>query len=269
MKTDLERVLPPGGGDGPVVILVHPQMGENIGACARAMLNCGLTELRLVKPRDGWPNERATANASGAGIVLERATLYETTAEALADLQYVYATTARDRDMVKPVVTPRQAAAEMRGHAAEGRRVGILFGPERTGLENDDVARADAALTVPLNPNFTSLNLGQAVLLVGYEWYQAGDATPPAELRTGKSEVATKDKIDALMAHLERELRYSGFLRVEDKIPSMLRNIRNCFNRMAMTEQEVRTFHGIVASLAHPYPQAGAVRPERSEEGEG
>ena len=163
----------------PAIILVAPQLGENIGAVARAMLNCGLTDLRLVNPRDGWPNPAAEAMASGAVVVLEQARVFDTVEAAIADLQAVYATTARGRDMLKPVVTPRQAVTEIHQHSQIGQRCGILFGPERAGLSNEDLVYADAALMVPLHPGFSSLNLAQAVLLVAYEWFQAQDNTPP------------------------------------------------------------------------------------------
>src|SRR5258706_11023835 len=163
---------------GPAIILVEPQLGENIGTAARAMLNCGLGRLRLVRPRDGWPSERAVAAASGADSVLSAAMLFQSTEAAIADLEQVYATTARPREMIKPVMTPRRAAPEMRAGLAAGRPVGILFGPERTGLLNDDLALADTLITVPLNPAYSSLNLAQAVLLSPYEMAQAGDETP-------------------------------------------------------------------------------------------
>ncbi|PWC53580.1 RNA methyltransferase [Azospirillum sp. TSO22-1] len=234
---------------GPTVILVQPQMGENIGACARAMLNCGLTELRLVRPRDGWPNEKAQANASGADLVLDNAKLYETTAEAVADLQVVYATTVRTRGMVQEFVTPRVAAEELRARYTAGHTVGVLFGPERTGLVNDDLTLADKLITVPLNPSFASLNLAQAVLLIGYEWFQTGEVPPERVLHTGQSRPATKAELLNFFEHIEGELERTGFFTTPEKRPSMVRNLRNAFERMQMTEQEVRTFHGILASL--------------------
>ncbi len=235
----------------PAIILVEPQLGENSGAAARAMLNCGLTELRLVRPRDGWPNDRALANASGANEVIEGAALFDSTEAAIADLTRVYATTARPRDMVKVVQTPRFAAAEMRAQLAGGERVGILFGPERTGLVNDDIALADALICVPLNPAFSSLNLGQAVLLVGYEWFQSADDTPGSQLVTNATRPAEKAELLNFFAHLERELDAAGFLRNIDKRPSMVRNIRCLFDRAALTEQEIQTLHGIVKELAN------------------
>lgn len=235
---------------GPAVILVAPQLGENIGTAARAMLNCGLTELRLVAPRDGWPSEKARAAASGADVVIDGARVFDRLEDALADCTLVYATTVRERGMVKPVVTPRRAAAEMRAAIAAGNRVGLLFGPERMGLTNDDVSLADTIITAPLNPAFGSLNLAQAVLLVGYEWFQAGDATPPRDLPYGHSVPATREELLRLFAHLEQELDAGGFFRTEDKRPSMIRNIRAIFERPALSDQEVRTLHGIITALS-------------------
>jgi tRNA/rRNA methyltransferase len=236
-------------GAAPVVILVDPQLGENIGTAARAMLNCGLGELRLVRPRDGWPNDAAVAAASGADTVLQGAALFDDTAAAIADLQRVYAATARPRDMVKPVLTPRAMAAEVRTAAARGERCGVLFGPERTGLDNDDVALADAVLEVPLNPGFTSLNLAQAVLIVGYEWYQAGGDAPGRVLRHNASPTASKAELLNFFQRLEHELDVCGFLQPAEKRPAMVRAIRNLFDRAELTEQEVRTLHGIVSGL--------------------
>jgi len=236
---------------GPVVILVEPQLGENIGTAARAMLNCGLTELRLVRPRDGWPNAKALAAASGADAVVENARVFDSTEAAICDLNRVYATTARHRGMIKAVVTPRQAATEMRAASARGERVGVLFGPERTGLVNDDIPLADTILQVPLNAAYSSLNLAQAVLIVGYEWFQARDGTLPRELVTNETRPATKAELLNFFAHLEQELDDCGFLRHTDKRPSMVRNIRNLFQRADLTEQEIRTLHGIIKELAH------------------
>ncbi len=235
---------------GPAIILVDPQLGENIGTAARAMLNCGLTDLRLVRPRDGWPNEKARTASSGADVVVEGARLFATTAEAIADLNRVYATTARQRGMTKRVVTPRRAAGEMRKAVAAGEKVGILFGRERSGLENDDIALADAVVAVPLNPRFASLNLAQAVLLVGYEWFQTGAAAPASQLIVNETRPATKAELQNFFTQLERRLVTSGFLRNEEKRPSMVRNIRNLFQRAGLTEQEVKTLHGIVGDLA-------------------
>jgi tRNA/rRNA methyltransferase len=234
---------------GPVVVLVTPQLGENIGACARAMLNCGLTELRLVEPRDGWPNERATAAASGATSVLEQAQLYPTTEAAIADLNYVLATTARPRDMVKEVVTPEEAATRLHSRAGQGQRCGILFGAERMGLLNDDIPRADAILNIPVNPDFSSLNLAQAVLLVGYAWRRAAIEVEPAVFETGGVVPATKNEVENLFRHLDEALATGGFYTSEAQRPSMTRNLFNLLQRTGMTEQEVRTFHGVIVAL--------------------
>jgi tRNA/rRNA methyltransferase len=237
---------------GPAIVLVEPQLGENIGTAARAMYNCGLTDLRLVKPRDGWPNKKAVAAASGADAVLDKARLYDTVEEAIAGLRRVYATTARDRYMVKRILTPRLAAAEMRQRMAAGEPCGILFGPERTGLVNDHVALADSVISVPLNPAFSSLNLAQAVLLIGYEWFTASDETPAAQLALGHSKPATKDRLVAFFEHLEEALDDSGFMRNAEKRPSMVRNLRNLFQRAQCTDQELRTLHGVVTSFVGP-----------------
>lgn len=234
---------------GPVVVLVTPQLGENIGACARAMLNCGLTELRLVAPRDGWPNERATAAASGATAVLDAAQLYPTTEAAIADLNFVLATTARPRDMVKEIVTPEEAASRLHARAAGGQRCGILFGAERMGLLNDDIPRADAILNIPVNPDFSSLNLAQAVLLVGYAWRRAAIDVPGAVLETAGAAPATKNEVENLFRHLDEALAAGGFYTSEQQRPSMTRNLYNLLQRAQMTEQEVRTFHGVIVAL--------------------
>ncbi len=236
-------------GAGPIVILVRPQLGENIGMSARAMLNCGLTELRLVAPRDGWPNPTAVSAASGADVVLERAALYPTAAAAVADLQRVYATTARHREQVKPVVTARRAAAEARDHLARGERVGILFGPERTGLENDEVALADTLLQVPLNPAYSSLNLAQAVLLAGYEWYQAGQEGPERRLQTNASPPAERARLLGFLERLEATLDRMGFFHPPEKKAGMARNLRAIFLRNELTDQEVRTLQGVLSAL--------------------
>ena len=245
--TDRKRAL---AGGGPAIILVEPQLGENIGAAARAMLNCGLTDLRLVKPRDGWPNAKAVAAASGADSVIAGVRLFDSVEAAVADLARVYATTARHRGMIKRVVTPRRAATEMRRRIAAGEAVGVLFGAERMGLVNDHIALADTVISVPLNPGFASLNLGQAVLLLGYEWFQATDGTPASQLVTNETRPAAKAELLNFFAHLEKELDACGFLRNAEKRPSMVRNIRNLFQRAALTHQEIRTLHGIVAELA-------------------
>ena len=244
-----ESLIAPERGGAPAVILVDPQLGQNIGMVARAMLNCGLTELRLVRPRDGWPNEWAETAASGAMEVIEGVRLFDTTEAAIADLQLTYATTARPRGMVKPVVTPAQAAIELRGAAAAGRRAGLLFGPERSGLVNDDIVLADAVLTVPRNPAFSSLNLAQAVLLAGHAWFMAADDTAARKLDIGTGKPASKAELVNFFSRLEAALDETGFLYPPEKRPTMVRNLRNLFHRIAPTEGEVNTLHGIISAL--------------------
>ncbi|NKB57445.1 MAG: RNA methyltransferase [Alphaproteobacteria bacterium] len=238
--------------EGPAIILIEPQMGENIGMAARAMLNSGLGDLRLVRPRDVWPNPKARHTASGADAVIDDSRVFETTAAAVADLNRVYAATARPRDMIKAVLTPRRGAAEMRTAVAGGERVGILFGGERAGLDNDDIALADTVIQAPLNPAFSSLNLGHAVLIATYEWYQAGDETPPEYLPEGRTQPATKEELIGFFQRLEAALDACGFMHVAEKRPIMVRNIRNIFQRANLMEQEVRTLHGIVSCLTQP-----------------
>ncbi len=235
----------------PVVILVRPQLADNIGTAARAMANGGLFHMRLVAPRDGWPQEHAWRTASGADRILDATTVFPNVAAATADLHRVFATCPRPRHIVKPVLTARGAAAELRAVAARGLSAGILFGPERAGLDNDDMAAADALVRYPLNPGFMSLNLAQAVLVVAYEWWLAEDATPPRALMTNETRVARKGELDNFLDHLVRELDASGFLRNRAKRPGMVRNIRHLFERGEVTEQELRTLHGVVTELAH------------------
>ena len=236
-------------GAGPAIILVRPQLGENIGASARAMLNCGLTDLRIVDPRDGWPNAQAVRSSSGADAVIENARVYETTGQAIAGLGRVFASSARPRDMVKPVMTPEGAAREMRRVEAEGSRCGVLFGAERMGLENDDVVLADTLVEAPLNPAYKSLNLAQAVLLISWSWFRLADETPEYRLDLGGTRPATKDELLNFFTRMEAALVESNFLYPEAKRPAMIRNIRNMFQRMQPTEQDLRTLHGIVVSL--------------------
>jgi TrmH family RNA methyltransferase len=244
-------------GNAPVVILVRPQLADNIGACARAMANGGLFHLRLVAPRDGWPQERAWRNSAGADRILDAATVHATAAEAVADLHRVFATCPRPRHIIKPVLTARGAAAELRTIAARDLRSGILFGPERAGLDNDDMAAADALVRYPLNPAFMSLNLAQAVMVLAYEWWTADDPTPPRALVTHETTVATKGQLDNFLAHLVDQLDACGFLRNLPKRPGMVRNIRHLFQRGEVTEQELRTLHGIVTELAIGRRQLG------------
>jgi tRNA/rRNA methyltransferase len=232
-----------------IIILVEPQLGENIGAAARAMLNCGLTRMRLVRPRDGWPNDRALATASGADRVIEGAELFDSTQAAIADLNFVLATTARQRDMVKTIYTPEGAADELHARTASGQKTGILFGPERTGLLNDDIALADAVVTIPVNPEFASLNLAQGVLLIGYCWWRLGISQPEKRLEIGPSRPATKAEMENLFLRLEESLEAGGFYATEQQRPSIVRNMRNLLQRAQMTEQEVRSFHGVIVAL--------------------
>jgi tRNA/rRNA methyltransferase len=238
----------------PVVILVRPQLVENIGMAARAMANCTLTEMRLVAPRDPWPldevhRRRMEAASSGAGDILDRAQVFATLPEAIADLNHVYATTARSHDMVSHILTAKAAAPDMIARANEGQKIGVLFGPERTGLENSDIVLANAKVTVPLNPAFSSLNLAQAVLVIGYEYYQALDATPPEQLHVGNSRPATRDEYLNFYRRLETELDAAGFFVADDMRPTMTRSLQNMLQRAEMTEQEIRTWHGVLSAL--------------------
>ncbi len=244
-------------GNTPVVILVRPQLADNIGACARAMANGGLFHLRLVAPRDGWPQEKAWRTASGADRLLDAATVHPTVADAVADLHHVFATCPRPRHIVKPVMTARGAAAELREITSRGLKTGLLFGPERAGLDNDDMAQADALIRYPLNPAFMSLNLAQAVLVMAYEWWTADDRTPTRTLMTNETNVATKGELDNFLTHLIAELDESGFLRNLPKRPGMVRNIQHLFQRGEVTTQELRTLHGIVTELSLGRRQRG------------
>ena len=237
-------------GPGPVVILVEPQLGENIGAAARAMANFGLSRLRLVKPKQAWPNDKAHMMAAGADRVLDSAVLYDTVASAIADCSFVLATTARSHDQAKPVVSAAQAANEMASRVTAGETVGILFGRERNGLENDEVALADRIVTLPVNPAFASLNLAQAVVIVAYEWFklQSGGTLPFTMPQ--KSPPAGKEQILAFFASVERELEKVEFFRPPDKRETMQINLRNIFTRMAPTQQDIQTLHGVLMSIA-------------------
>jgi len=233
----------------PIIVLVEPQLGENIGAAARAMANFGLSRLRLVKPVQGWPNERARVMAAGAHRVLDGAKIYDSLAEAVGDCTFVVATTARKHDQAKPVLGAAEAATEMAPRVAAGENVAIVFGRERIGLENHEVARADRILTLPVNPAFASLNLAQAVVIVGYEWFKhAGGGLPFAAPQ--KSPPAAQQQLDAFFADLERELDRVEFFRPAEKRGTMGVNLRNIFQRMQPTQQDVRTLHGIITAIA-------------------
>ena len=235
----------------PAIILVRPQMGENIGAAARAMLNFGLTRMRIVEPRDGWPNPTAVAMASGAGRVLDQAGLFADLPAAIADCDFVFATTARGRELSKPVMTPERAMDYARALMAEGKRVGILFGPERAGLENEDIVHANAIITVPVNPDFPSLNLAQCVLLVGYELIRQKAEVPPEVMTFARTEYATVHEIEALAKHFEERLDQAGFFFPEAKAPGMKVSLRNMWSRLPLTSAEVRTFHGMLRQIAY------------------
>jgi tRNA/rRNA methyltransferase len=245
----------------PAIILVKPQLGENIGFAARAMANFGLNDLRLVAPRDGWPNDKARAAAAGGAFLVDCATVYATIEEAIGDLNFVLATTARPREMVKLVLSTESAASALAQRARAAERTGILFGPERSGLDNDAVALADAILTAPVASDYASLSLPHAVLLVGYEWLKsqssealgrvtAFDGPAREGLAMLDTRPATRAELFGLFKHLEDELDWSGFLRPPEKRASMVRSIRNMFHRMGATQQDIRTWRGIVASLA-------------------
>ena len=243
-----DRTQPPVTG-GPRVILIEPQLGENIGAAARAMLNCGLIDLALVNPREGWPNQKAQVMASGATEVLDKARVFDTVEDAVAGLTRVYATTARPRDMTVRVTTPRHAAAELRTAWQAGEGLGILFGPERSGMTNEHIALADTVISVPLNPAYQSLNLAQAVLIVGYEWFAAASDAPAEQLVETGTRAADKEELLAFFERFEAALDQGGFFRSPDMRPSMVLNLRAMLQRANLTEQEVRTLHGVVSCL--------------------
>ena len=233
----------------PAFVLVRPQMGENIGAAARAMWNFTLDRMRIVAPRDGWPNEKAVVMASGAGRLLDEAQIYGTVPEALQDCTYVLATTARPRGLTKPVLSPERAMQVAAEKIAAGEKVAVLFGPERAGLENDEIARANAIISVPVNPAFASLNLGQCVLLVAYEWMrQVGEVTHDVT-PLGKTDWATGLEIDALGDHFEERLEEAGFFFPEHKAESMKMNLRNLWSRMPLTRADVQTLHGVLRQM--------------------
>jgi tRNA/rRNA methyltransferase len=235
---------------GPVVVLVEPQLGENIGAAARAMANFGLARLRLVKPRQGWPNDKAQMMAAGADRVLDGAQLYDTLEAAIADCSFVLATTARAHDQAKPVVGPQQAAAEMAPRIAAGETVALVFGRERNGLENHEVGLADRIVTLPVNPAFASLNLAQAIVIVAYEWFNLATAEKLPFRMPDKSVPAPKQQLLAFFAALERELEKVEFFRPPDKRATMQINLRNIFSRMQPTQQDIQTLHGVIMSIA-------------------
>lgn len=254
-KADLTAALPA----GPVIILVEPQLAQNVGTVARAMANFALSELRIVGGRAEDGDERATASAAGAHHILEAARRFDSVEDAIADMTLVLATTARERGQAKPVDAPDAAATRIVAETTAGGRVGILFGRERTGLENDEISLAHRVVTFPVNPAYASLNLAQAVLLVGYEWFKAASGGAVFDMPT-RSPPATHAEIFSLFAHLEGELDEGGFFRSEAKRASMVRNIRNMIHRMDPSLQDIRTLHGIVAALVDGRPAPGEAR---------
>lgn len=224
-------------------------MGENIGGAARAMWNFGLDRMAIVAPRDGWPNQKAVAMASGAGRLLDEAQLCQTTAAAVADAHMVFATTARPRDLTKPVYTPEAAMAEAKERIAGGERVSVLFGPERAGLENDDIARANAIISVPVNPEFASLNLAQCVLLTAYEWRRASENVDAKVMEMAGTEVASQLEIEKLAEHYESRLDEAGFFFPETKAEGMKITLRNMWSRMPFTRADVQILHGMLRQM--------------------
>jgi tRNA/rRNA methyltransferase len=242
-----DRSQPPQASpEGLAFVLVRPQLGENVGAAARAMWNFGLRGLRLVDPRDGWPNPRAVAMASGAGSLLDEARMTADVAAAVADCAYVYATTARPRELTRPVLSPEAAVADMRARIAGGARVAVLFGPERTGLENEDVALANAIVTVDTNPAFASINLAQATLLMAYEWRKQVALPAPAPV----APLAPAEQVAQMLAHLAAELDAAHYFWPEGKRPAMLETLEGIFRRAPLSEQDVRTLRGVLRALA-------------------
>jgi tRNA/rRNA methyltransferase len=236
--------------EGPAIILVEPQLGENIGMAARAMGNFALSRLRIVNPRDGWPNIAAQRAAAGADHILERVELFDTVEQAVADLDLLFATTARAHDQAKPVLAPEAAAREIVGHVSGGGGAGILFGRERWGLTNEEVARANRIVTFPVNPGFASLNLAQAVLLMGYEWFKLSTAGELPFAMPERSERASQHQMEAFFENLVRELDRVEFLRPAEKRDTMLVNLRNIFFRMEPTKQDMHTLHGVIMAIA-------------------
>jgi tRNA/rRNA methyltransferase len=250
-----------GEGETPAILLMEPQLADNVGMVARAMANFGLDALRLIAPRDGWPNEKARIAASGANYVIDDAVAFPTLSAAASDLNWLAATTARQRDLRKPIMTPVEAVAEMRTRIARGERCGVLFGRERNGLETSEIANADALVMIPVNSRFASLNLAQAVLILGYEWMKVSEGhslgrvttyeTPVAAgLDLGGSRPATKEELLGFFGHLEEELERLGFFDPPHRRNTVVQNVRTMFSRMGATEQEVRTLRGIVATLS-------------------
>jgi tRNA/rRNA methyltransferase len=239
--------MPP-STSGPAVILSHPQLGDNVGAAARAMKNFGLTDLRLIAPKMEWPNERARILASGADDILATAKIHTDAADALSGFQLVLATTARGRDVLREILTPAEAAARLRAAAAAGIKTAILFGGERAGLDNDEISLCDALITIP-TAAMSSLNLGQAVLLLGYEWLKSADVTPPSRTRPTLAVPAARQELIDLFEHLEKELAAGGFFFPAAKREAMVRNIRAMILKSGLTDQQARTIRGMIVAL--------------------
>ena len=251
----------------PAVILCEPQLGENIGTAARAMANFGLWDLRLVRPRDGWPNERAVAAASRADHVINKVRVFETLEEAIADLSLVYATTARSRDLKKPVLGPDEASGNLHAHISNGRGAGLLFGRERWGLLNEEVALADAIVTLPVEAAFASLNIAQAVLLMAYEYRRHSELGTQLPFSETMAEVAPREELIGLFGHLEATLDGSGFFTAPDKRPTVINNLRTMLERGKFTSQEIRTLRGVISSIdrRHQRPNPNRQKPQRDE----
>lgn len=232
----------------PAFVLIRPQMGENIGAAARGMWNFGLDRMRIIAPRDGWPNQKAVAMASGAGRLLDEAQIFGTTQDAIADCDYVYATTARPRGLTKLVLTPEAAMQDARTRIAQGQKVAVMFGPERSGMENDDIARANAIISVPVNPDFPSLNLAQCVLLTGYEWRREAVEVEASRIDAA-GDWAEQIEIEKLSDHYEQRLQEAGFFYPEHKAENMKVNLRNMWSRMPMTRADVQMLHGMMRQM--------------------
>ena len=233
----------------PVYVLVRPQMGENIGGAARAMWNFGLDRMRIVSPRDGWPNQKAIAMSSGAGRLLDEAVITDGVAEALDDCTYVFATTARRRELTKPVFTPEEAMNVAREKIAAGEKIAVMFGPERSGLENDDIAKANAIISVPVNPEYASLNLAQCVLLTAYEWRRQTVEVEAQSMEMGGTEWASAIEMEKLAEHYENRLDEAGFFYPEAKAAGMKTNLRNLWSRLPLTRADVQMMHGMLRQM--------------------
>ena len=252
----------------PAIILVEPQLGENIGMVARAMANFGLSELRLVSPRDGWPSEKARAAASRADHVVDGAVVFDDLRSALADLNFVYATTARERDGFKQVRGPVEAGRVLRVRARGGQKTGIMFGRERFGLYNEEVALSDAIVTLPVEAAFASLNIAQAVLIMAYEWRRQSDLGKQLLFTETVAEPATKGELLKLFEHLEQSLEDAGFFTAPDKRPTIVNNIRAMLSRGTFSGQEVRTLHGVISSIERRHERPKKNRPNTGQDGE-